>query len=397
MFGTGAFVDDDKLKRQIEEIRGRALDEVVPSGDDWTEVSDGGRLCARPVVSVVMITYNHEKFIAQALESIVTQKADFPFEVVIGEDCSTDGTRSICIDYQRRYPEIVRVIFPNTNTYKKYGSQVFNLAEVYRRCRGEFGAMCEGDDYWIDEQKLAKQVAVMRENPSVSFCWMRSKTRMESTGRLHLVSVESNAQFGLIKGKDFWRGVIDRTLLNMNTPSFLWRRLPQVELYAKLRFPAWNIMVGDVPLPMTAGYLGDAYRLQDIGAVYRVHGTSVCHITNGQVAIDNVAISAYFSYLFWHMPLEEFPYLPRAFRYRLLQIVSIPNQKERTIALKDFISGSVYRRLLRNKLYLLYYPIALFGRNSIRCRELVSEGVVWFVKVRVQAVVRVVLGRGNLR
>lgn len=108
---------------------------------------------SQPKVSVLMITYNHEKFIAQAIESALMQETNFDFEIVIGEDCSTDKTRSILLDYVSRYPDRIRVLLPKN----KLGMHL-NFIQTYEACQGEFIAILEGDDYWTNSHKLQKQV-----------------------------------------------------------------------------------------------------------------------------------------------------------------------------------------------------------------------------------------------
>lgn len=112
-----------------------------------------------PLLSVCFITYNHEKFIRQALDSVLTQQTDFPFEVVIGEDCSTDRTREIVFEYQKKYPDIIRVVTDEINI----GAQK-NVVRTLKECRGKYVAALEGDDYWTDPFKLQKQVDFLEEN-----------------------------------------------------------------------------------------------------------------------------------------------------------------------------------------------------------------------------------------
>ena len=104
-------------------------------------------------VSVAMITYNHERFIAQAIESVLMQQTDFAVELVIGEDCSTDGTRAIVRDYGERYPERIRLLLPEHNL-----GMMPNFVATLKACRGQYVASVEGDDYWTDPHKLQKQV-----------------------------------------------------------------------------------------------------------------------------------------------------------------------------------------------------------------------------------------------
>jgi glycosyltransferase involved in cell wall biosynthesis len=120
----------------------------------------------QPMVSVRVVTYNHARFIAICLESILAQRTDFPFEIIVGEDCSTDGTRAIVDDYGRRFPELIRVITSETN-----GGGYANNVRVRQACRGSYHAFCEGDDFWIDPLKLQKQVMFLEAHPDYSLCF----------------------------------------------------------------------------------------------------------------------------------------------------------------------------------------------------------------------------------
>lgn len=113
-----------------------------------------------PLVSVKMITYNHAPFITQAIEGVLQQKTTFPFELVIGEDCSTDGTREIVFEYQKKYPYIIRVISSDKNVGMKN-----NGLRVIKACCGKYLAFCEGDDYWQSPYKLQKQVDYLERHP----------------------------------------------------------------------------------------------------------------------------------------------------------------------------------------------------------------------------------------
>lgn len=117
------------------------------------EISDSDKLSSEPLVSIHMITYNHEKFIAKAIEGVVSQRVDFPIELLIGDDCSTDGTRNIILEYQKKYPHLIRVIYSESNV-----GPTKNFYRLYKSCKGKYIAMCEGDDCWVDNEKLAKQI-----------------------------------------------------------------------------------------------------------------------------------------------------------------------------------------------------------------------------------------------
>ncbi len=129
-------------------------------------------------VSVWMITYNHENFIAQAIDSILMQKVNFEYEIVIGEDCSTDKTKSILLDYQKKYPEKINLIL-----HKKNIGIAKNMVETYKACSGTYIAMLEGDDYWIDKTKLETQINFLDNNPDYVLCYQKVN-RVDATGKI---------------------------------------------------------------------------------------------------------------------------------------------------------------------------------------------------------------------
>ena len=113
-----------------------------------------------PLVSVKMITYNHAPFIAEAIEGVLQQRTTFPFELVIGEDCSTDGTREIVFEYREKYPDVIRLITSDKNVGMNK-----NGMRVLKACRGKYLAICEGDDYWHHPYKLQKQADYLDRHP----------------------------------------------------------------------------------------------------------------------------------------------------------------------------------------------------------------------------------------
>lgn len=114
-------------------------------------------------VSVMILAYNHENYIRQALESVVGQRTNFRFEAVVGEDCSTDGTREIVREYARKYPDIIKPLFRKKNL-----GACRNVVSTLRRCRGEYVAFLECDDYWLDMEKLQKQADYLDAHPECS-------------------------------------------------------------------------------------------------------------------------------------------------------------------------------------------------------------------------------------
>jgi glycosyltransferase involved in cell wall biosynthesis len=119
-----------------------------------------------PTVSVITITYNQEKFIRQTLDSILSQQTDFPIEILVADDASSDGTPKIVAEYANRYPQIVRPLLRKKNL-----GAVPNLLDAFTHARGRYVAMCEGDDYWTDNTKLQQQVNLMEANPDMALCF----------------------------------------------------------------------------------------------------------------------------------------------------------------------------------------------------------------------------------
>lgn len=129
------------------------------------EVSDHTKLVNNPVVSVVMLAYRHEKYLAQAISGVLGQNTDYEYELVIGEDCSPDATRDIALQFQRMYPHRIRIIYSDKNVGTFRNSQRAILAS-----RGRYIAFCEGDDYWQAPDKLQVQIDLLEADPDLSAC-----------------------------------------------------------------------------------------------------------------------------------------------------------------------------------------------------------------------------------
>lgn len=122
----------------------------------------------QPLVSVMMIAYNQENFIDEAIRGVILQEVPFGVELVIGDDCSTDSTAERCRRWQEKYPDVIRLLPRNENL----GVQR-NYIDVYSHCRGRYIAVCEGDDYWCDRTKLKRQVEYMEAHVGCTVCFHR--------------------------------------------------------------------------------------------------------------------------------------------------------------------------------------------------------------------------------
>lgn len=208
-----------------------------------------------PLVSVFMVTYNHERYIRQAIESALMQKTDFPFEIVIGEDCSTDNTRTIVLDYEQRYPGKIRVVRSDHNV-----GAVANATRTLAVCRGKYVAFLEGDDYWTDAGKLQKQVGFLETHPDFSICFHGS-LEVDSNGN-EIKKFDLNAdQAEVTTIEDLSKGNY------IYTASSIFRNnlVPDI--------PDWlrGLNAGDYPLHLRLAQLGKIKFFPDKMSAYRIH------------------------------------------------------------------------------------------------------------------------------
>lgn len=135
-----------------------------------------------PLVSIDCITYNHEAFISEAIESFLMQKTDFTFEILIHDDASTDQTATIIRDYEKKYPDIIKPIYQKENQY----SQDVEISRQFQfpRAMGKYIAFCEGDDYWTDPYKLQKQVDFLEAHPDHGLVHCNFDKLYNKTGRI---------------------------------------------------------------------------------------------------------------------------------------------------------------------------------------------------------------------
>lgn len=208
-------------------------------------------------VSVVMITYNHERYIEQAVRSVLMQQADFDIEIIVGEDASTDATREVLRGLVREATPQLSIIEHDKNI----GMQA-NFAASYLAARGEYIAILEGDDYWSRSDKLSIQVAAMEQNPHWSLCFHRV-AKVDEGGRRCGAPFPARVR----------RETSTEDLLVTNyvpTCSILLRRSAVPVL------PTWwrETTIGDWPLCVLASEQGALGFLPEVMACYRLHGAS---------------------------------------------------------------------------------------------------------------------------
>ena len=218
--------------------------------------------CDNPTVSVAVITYNHEPFISQAIESVLMQETVFVVELVIGEDCSTDDTRRIVQAYAAKYPNVIRALLPEKNL-----GMARNYDEVWQACRGKYVAWLEGDDSWRTPQKLQKQVALMEAKPHYSMCGTKTQfINASSDGIERDVGVLEPAT---LKPEYDLSDFLIR--YPMHTSSMLLRR-------GLVQFPDWLnglVMLRDTCVFALYAEKGPVGYLSDVVSCWRIHAGGI--------------------------------------------------------------------------------------------------------------------------
>lgn len=205
-----------------------------------------------PKVSILTIAYNQEGYIRQTLESFVVQKTNFKFEVVIADDCSTDKTPEIIEEYTQKYP----TIFKTTLRKKNIGSWQ-NFLGVLKDARGEYIALCEGDDYWTDPEKLQKQVNFLDNNPDYALCFHPVRIVFDNNEEKESVypQIKDTSKFTL-------KELLQHNFIQTN--SVMYRR----QKYENMPV---NIMPGDIYLHLYHAQFGKIGFIDKVMSVYRRH------------------------------------------------------------------------------------------------------------------------------
>jgi glycosyltransferase involved in cell wall biosynthesis len=207
-------------------------------------------------VSVCMITYNQEKYIEQAIESVMMQETDFDYELVIGEDCSTDRTREIGIAYQNKYPDKIHLLLHDKNL-----GMMQNFVQTYRACSGQYIALLDGDDYWTLATKLQLQASFLDVNLHHAMCFTRASVFSEIEGHVLYYLPTPQYQGPILSIEDLLR------FNSIATCSVMLRGglLPE--------FPEGflSLKMGDWPLYIMLAQYGKIGYIDQVAATYRIH------------------------------------------------------------------------------------------------------------------------------
>lgn len=229
-------------------------------------------------VQIVCVTYNQKDYIKEALDSFIMQKTNFDFEVLIGDDCSTDGTSEIVEEYVNKYPDIIKHFRRNPNM-----GPLENFMDLCDRVTAKYAAFCDGDDFWTDENKLQKQYDFMERNEDVNICCHRTKIQANEDWSLY--SFYAKQDFIIPNGK---KAPSNKKLIVSNiiyeyphTSSLFIRWNKNVRIPENLKS---NGVSGDIPIILL--YLGQGYIYisSEVMSVYR-RGKS--GVINNNISMDN--------------------------------------------------------------------------------------------------------------
>lgn len=233
------------------------------------------------MVSVCCITYNQEEYIRDALEGFLKQKVNFNYEIIIHDDASTDNTPKIIKEYADRYPDIIKPIYQTENQSKK-GKKVSLISYSY--AKGKYIAICEGDDYWIDENKLQLQVNYMESHPECTLCFHNARV-LDMEDNSQKIFIPYKKEFKKYTKKDCKYDVGELELLEfIPTASFMFR----TENLHKI--PDWfeKCFVGDWPLKLIMTSFGYAYCINKVMSVYRKNAKGSLTTKNRKTETESI-------------------------------------------------------------------------------------------------------------
>lgn len=211
-----------------------------------------------PLVSIVMIAYNLEKYIGEAIESVLMQKVNFHYELVIGEDCSTDNTLRIALQYQSENPDVIRILQREKNL-----GLTPNCVDTHNHCRGKYIALLDGDDYWTDKNKLQKQVDFMETHPEYAGCAHQSSViRGDASNFEKLFGSESDSDL-------YMNDMI--THRKFHTSSLLYKR----EIWQKCGGIPMGISSNERAIYPMVAIFGPVHYMKENMCVYRLAPTGL--------------------------------------------------------------------------------------------------------------------------
>jgi len=307
-----------------------------------------------PMFSVVMRTYNHEKYISQALDSIIEQEHNYTYEIIIGDDCSIDNTRNILIEYKKKYPEIITLVFNVANL-----GLMKNFFNICNHCKGKYLMEC-ADDYWLPE-RVKKQIYYMENNPDVGMIYGKVKLWHEKQNKLKGQGGSETITFPELMRNN---GITTQTICIRN--EIVKKYIEEINPYDK------NWFYEDYPMWLWVAYNYKIIFISDYFATYRIIDGSGAHPRDiqGKLSIyDNIiSIREYFSnYYKEQLYINDLIYIKGNI---LWDSKKCPSKKDyylfmQIIPASYFYGFKYYFNRLAYKSYLFFCLLYIFRKISI--------------------------------
>lgn len=228
-------------------------------------VVESNSIVTNPTISICILCYNHQDYIEKCLDSALNQKTDFAYEIVLGDDCSTDRSVDICVEYQKRYPKKIRLFLNETNQ-----GLIRNYVNLLSQCRGSFIAICAGDDYWCDENKLQKQVSFLSNHPDYSMCFTNAFVESINNGVTKRREVFSDTFGNLGEDKEY-SGVEVALKRTIPASSVIFRN----GLFDPIILLNREYYAEDMIVYLLLNQYGKLFGMSDITTVYVLHEGSI--------------------------------------------------------------------------------------------------------------------------
>ena len=257
------------------------------------------------IISVVILTYNQQDTIGRAIDSVLMQKCHVPFEIIIGEDASTDNTRAICQEYARKHPDTIRLFCNEQNK-----GITDNYFDCLLQCRGQYIADCAGDDFWIDPDKLEKEICIMESHPSVTMVITNWQYYDEQTRQTTPSRQQQHAP--ITPGRDLLRAII--TQKNMSV-FHLCTALYRADIFRKAyeedtyMFRNKDLCSEDMQIASAMAWYGDIAYLPDVTLNYSVGGKGVSNINDSEKQfwfVKNSTIQNQYLASKYHIDIQDF-------------------------------------------------------------------------------------------
>lgn len=283
----------------------------------------------KPKLTIVTTTYNQEKFIEQTLDGFVMQKVNFPFQAIISDDCSTDSTRKILKKYAKKYPEIIKPVFNKKNV-----GPMDNFVNTLSLVNSEYVALCDGDDFWTDENKLQKQVDFLDKNKDFSICFHQTKIFFEDGSKEDEIYPKN------IKNETTFEDLLKDSYIPANTVVYRWIFTKKTKL--KDIFPK-NIVPGDYYVHLLHARKGKIGFIEEIMSNYRRHDGGMWWLTSQKSGEEKFYLKYGLKYINFFEAIENefsiskdiYDYKKRYLAHSLLKYYLINNMFENIVEFKN--------------------------------------------------------------